>query len=128
MINLVTYLVLFALAHSIFLSYSFWVVRHTDSLMILGMRFSSVWTYWLMTLLVATPILSVANILVVSTFYFGFKEYKNAWLVLLTFIGAQVIAYPAMTYLWFKEVPHKGALVGAFLTLSGVVVTYFWKR
>ena len=126
--RLAHYFVMFVLAQSIFLSYNFWVVRHTDSLVLFGIRFSSVWIFWLITLLIATPVLSVANVMVVGTFYFGFKEYKSAWLVLLTFIGAQILAYPAMTYLWFKELPSKGALIGALLALSGIATAYLWKK
>jgi drug/metabolite transporter (DMT)-like permease len=128
MMKLSLYLCLFAVSHCVFLSYGFWIVRQTDRMELFGITFSSIWMLWIAALLMATPVLAMANILIGGTFYFGFKEYKSAWMVLLMFIGAQVIAYPAMTYLWFKEIPHKGAFIGACLALAGLATTYLWKR
>jgi hypothetical protein len=128
MSKLVLYFIIFIFAHCVFLSYGFWIARYTDRMELFGHHFSSVWAFWLAVLVVATPLLHTANLVLSGTFYFGYKEFKSGWMVLLTFIGAQVIAYPAMTYFWFKEAPNKGTFIGASMAMAGMLVAYFWRK
>jgi len=115
------------MAHCIYQSYNFWIAKNTGGLTIFGINFSSIWVFWLFGLVVATPVLSLANVMFSGSFYFGYRHYNNAWLILLTFIGAQTLAYPIMVYFWFREIPSKGTLLGALFALAGLLIANFWR-
>ncbi len=106
----------------------FWVTKQTPKMSLFNYGFSNVWIFWIAAVCVATPFLSIANLTFGATFYYGYKSYQTAWIILLTYIAAQTIAYPAMVYLWFGELPHKGALIGGLLAIAGVFVANFWKN
>lgn len=106
----------------------YWFTKNTESLSVLHFKFSSLWALWLFSLLIATPLLSLANLGFGVSFYYGFRDYNNsAWLILLTYVAAQTVAVPIIIYLWFQEIPQKGPLLGAILCLIGILIANLWK-
>jgi len=126
--RLVAYFSTFFVAHCIVQSYIFWIAKYTKGQVLFNIQFASVWTFWLFGILVALPFLALANMGFSATFYYGYRDTDSAWLVLLTYVAAQMVAIPTMIYLWFHELPQRGPLAGALLCLAGVLVANFWKK
>ncbi|MBI2609183.1 MAG: hypothetical protein HYW47_06240 [Deltaproteobacteria bacterium] len=127
-VKLSLYFLAFLISHSIVQSYMYWFTKNTESLSVLHFKFSSLWALWLFSLLIATPLLSLANLGFGVSFYYGFRDYNNsAWLILLTYVAAQTVAVPIIIYLWFQEIPQKGPLLGAILCLIGILIANLWK-
>jgi len=105
----------------------YWMTKNAQTLSIFNMQFHSIWICWLVSLLLATPLLSLANYAFGATFYFGYEAYKSAWLIFLAYVAAQTAAVPMMIFLWFGEIPTKGPLVGTLLAISGLLIAHIWK-
>ena len=126
--RLLFYFFFFFLAHSVVQSYMFWITKQTPKLSLFNYEFSNVWIFWIAAVCLATPFLNIANLTFGATFYYGYKHTQTAWIMLLTYIAAQTLAYPAMVYFWFHELPNKGAIIGGLLAIAGVLVANFWKH
>lgn len=113
----------FLAAHSIFQLYNFWMTKNGSTQEIWGMKFNSIYTFWIVGLLIFTPILSVANIFFSWSFYYGKMVTNQFWQILYLFVFAQVISYPLMAYLVLKEIPSTGNIAGAFFVIIGIIVS-----
>ncbi|MBI2027540.1 MAG: hypothetical protein HYS98_07050 [Deltaproteobacteria bacterium] len=120
--KLALYFFIFFFSHSIVQSYMYWVTKNSHTLTVFNFQLSSVWTCWFLSLLVATPILSIANYAFGATFYFGYESYKSAWLIFLSYVAAQTVTVPVMIWVWFGEIPTKGPLVGVIFALLGLLI------
>jgi len=104
-----------------------YVGKYASDLNILGYSFSSYWTFSLAAVLLATPILTVANYGFGITFFLGLKYFERIWTVLIMFIAAQIFSSIISSLIFFKEPLQKGAIVGISLALLGMIVEKLWK-
>lgn len=125
--NKVIVISLFLLSHSVYYSYNLLVARYGDKRLLLGFQFNSFWTFTLFTLLLATPVLTLANYSFASAFYLGYREEGAVWSTIIYFILAQLLAISALTFIILRETPSKGAFLGIAMALSGLVVSNIWK-
>ena len=113
----------FLFAHSIFQLYNFWMTKNGDSQEIWGMKFNSIYMFWIVGLLIFTPVLSIANILFSWSFYYGKMVTSQFWQILYIFILAQVVSYPMMAFIVLKEVPSTGNIIGGAFVVFGIIVS-----
>ena len=118
---------LFLFSHTIYFTYNVLNAKNGEALKFLGYQFQSYWTYALATLLVATPILTIANYTFASGFHIGHKSFEKIWTVIIFFVTTQIVSMTALSYFLLKELPSKGNLVGAALAFSGLFVAMVWK-
>lgn len=57
----------------------------------------------------------------------GFSVSKNIWIVTASSIAAILIVEPALAYMFFQQLPEKGALLGLILGATGLVATVAWR-
>lgn len=112
----------FCISHFIYLSYNLYVSKFADSKVLFGVTFSSHWTYALAALVLATPILTLANYIFSITFYYGTKATPTVWVVLVFFLAAQLVAMVLVPKLMLGQMPSMATFVGALLALSGLFV------
>lgn len=77
------------------------------------------------TILRMAIIASIAGLVIIAGYYYGYKFSKNIWLVTATSIGAILITEPIVSWLIFHEIPNRGASVGLFFGFLGILSTLF---
>ncbi len=62
-------------------------------------------------------------LLLLLGYIFGFKTFKNIWIVSVISITSILIAEPILNYLIFQQLPTKGALMGLILGIIGLILS-----
>lgn len=58
---------------------------------------------------------------------FGYKAFKNIWIVSAISITSILIIEPIINYSIFRQVPTSGALIGLILGATGFIFAIFYK-
>lgn len=103
------------------------VGKFAGSLTLFGISFSNHWSFVFMAVLVATPILTIANYGFGIGFYLGKQYLTKIWLVLILFLMCQLATMIIGAYVFFKEWPSQGTLFGLLLTIAGFLIAIVWK-
>ncbi len=56
----------------------------------------------------------------------GYTATKNIWTVTVASVVAILITEPVLAYMFFSQLPEKGALVGMILGIAGFIATVTW--
>lgn len=87
-----------------------------------GTPFLSVTTHWkLFTLAIC------GAILLLIAYHAGYREGKNIWIVSAASVSSIVLMEPLLAYMFFRELPERGPLVGIILGSVGLVATLIWR-
>lgn len=116
----------FLLCHLIYQTYNMYVGKYAPTLSFFGISFRSHWMFTLMAVLIATPLLTLANYGFGMGFYFGKQHFQKIWIVLILFLTCQLGSMVISSYLFFKEWPSQGVLLGLLLTIVGLVIATVW--
>ncbi len=75
-------------------------------------------TYWsiVITMSIGAVFLSVG-------YYLGYKTFQNIWIVMVISVVSILIVEPALSYIFFQELPNRGATVGLILGTLGLIAT-----
>lgn len=69
----------------------------------------------------STPLIVAGGISLVSGYIFGFKAFKNIWIVSAVSITTILIIEPILNYALFRQLPTRGASVGLLLGIIGFI-------
>jgi len=72
-------------------------------------------------------IAAIAAGFLVSGYMFGYKTFKNIWIVSVVSITSILIIEPILAYTIFQQLPTKGALIGLGFGILGFVSALFLK-
>ncbi len=74
------------------------------------------------------PLTFIFSLVVAASFNIGTKVFSNrVWVPALLYLTFEVIFAAIFAYLFFKEIPGKGTLVGGFLCTVGAILAIVWK-
>lgn len=68
---------------------------------------------------------TVAGLIIIAGYYYGYKFSKNIWLVTATSISASLIVEPLISWFVFHELPNRGAIFGLIFGILGIFSTIF---
>jgi hypothetical protein len=71
-------------------------------------------------------IIIIAGIFLITGYMFGFKSFKNIWIVSVVSITSILIMEPILAYTIFHQLPTKGALIGLILGALGFLSTIIY--
>lgn len=57
----------------------------------------------------------------------GYGSSKNIWTVTVSSIVAILIVEPVLAYMFFHQLPERGALVGLIFGVIGFIATVVWR-
>jgi hypothetical protein len=57
---------------------------------------------------------------------YGYRSFRNIWIVSALSITSILIMEPLIGYLVFQQLPTRGALFGLLLGAAGFLVTFVW--
>lgn len=63
----------------------------------------------------------ISGLLIILGYYFGYKSFRNIWVVSALSIGSVLIAEPTVSWIIFREMPTRGAAVGLGLGILGIL-------
>ena len=66
---------------------------------------------------------TLAGLVIIAGYYFGYKSSKNIWLVTAVSIGSILITEPIISWIVFHERPTFGASVGLTFGVLGILST-----
>ena len=72
-------------------------------------------------------VIIIAGIFLIAGYMFGFKSFKNIWIVSVASITSILIMEPILAYTIFHQLPTKGALIGLILGALGFLSTIIYK-
>ncbi len=74
------------------------------------------------------PIIVCFSMVVAISFNLGMRAFANRiWVPFLLYLTFEVVFAALMAYVFFKEVPSKGTLVGSIMCVTGAVLAIVWK-
>jgi len=73
----------------------------------------------------ASVIFAFAGLLLIGGYMLGLKYLKNIWVVGAVSIASIIIMEPVITYLLFRELPSRGALLGFVFGILGLLSALF---
>jgi len=79
-------------------------------------------TFWKMF-----GLMTCAGLFLVAGYMFGMKYLQNIWVISAISIASIVVMEPLITYVIFKELPSKGALLGLILGVLAILSALFIK-
>ena len=56
-------------------------------------------------------------------YYYCYKAFQNIWIVTAISITSILLVEPALAYIFFHEIPTRGAMVGLILGAAGLIAT-----
>jgi hypothetical protein len=68
--------------------------------------------------------IAVAGALLIAGYMYGYRSFKNIWMVSALSITSILIMEPLIGYLVFQQLPTRGAVLGLILGALGFVVTF----
>ncbi len=71
--------------------------------------------------------ITVAGILLVLGYLYGYRAFKNIWIVAVISIGAILVIEPLLAWSMFHEIPTKGSVMGLILGFAGIASALFIK-
>ncbi|MCX6764384.1 MAG: hypothetical protein NTU58_01615 [Candidatus Nealsonbacteria bacterium] len=72
-------------------------------------------------------VIIIAGIFLIAGYMFGFKYFKNIWIVSVTSITSILIMEPILAYTIFHQLPTKGALIGLILGALGFISAIIYR-
>lgn len=72
-------------------------------------------------------IMCVAGAFLVAGYVLGYKSFQNIWIVSAASITSILLAEPFLAWMFFHQLPSKGAAAGLALGLAGFLLAFFWK-
>lgn len=69
----------------------------------------------------------IACTLLILGYVYGYKAFKNIWIVTAVSIAGIVVCEPLVAWFLFKEVPTTGAGIGLVLGMVGIIITLVIK-
>lgn len=70
---------------------------------------------------------AMAGAFLIAGYAFGFKAFKNIWIVSVISITSILIIEPILAYFIFNQLPTKGAGIGLVLGAIGLYLALFYK-
>lgn len=71
-------------------------------------------------------VITVAGGFLIAGYILGFKTFKNIWIVSIASITSILIVEPITAYLFFHQMPTKGAIAGFIFGALGFILTIFF--
>ena len=65
--------------------------------------------------------MALAGLLLIAGYMFGLKYIQNIWVIGAVSIASIIIMEPIITYLLFREIPSRGALLGFVFGILGLL-------
>jgi len=81
---------------------------------------------WALTLLALSVSITGAALLVYG-YTFGYREFKNIWVVTGLSLAGMLVVEPAVAWFLFREVPTAGASIALILGMAGIVASIVFK-
>jgi hypothetical protein len=119
--------VIFFVCHLIYQYYNMYVAKNSASLTLFSKQYSSTWSFLLMSVILFTPLLTIANLGFGFGFQFGYKILNNIWLVTIVFISAQLLSTMLSAVFIMGQSLEKGPVAGFMISIIGLVVANLWK-
>ena len=114
--------------HTLLLLIAFWQLQNAKELVILGIKFSNVWTFWAGYALLVSPLYFALNVIFYSSFWYGYNVVfpQKAWLVQLIFWFANMLMMFLVAWLYLGELPTKNVFIAA-ACLAFAALAIFWR-
>lgn len=72
-------------------------------------------------------VIIIAGFFLIAGYMFGFKSFKNIWIVSVISITSILIMEPILAYIIFHQLPTKGAFLGLILGTLGFLSTIIYR-
>ncbi|MDP3770076.1 MAG: hypothetical protein U1A25_03430 [Candidatus Sungbacteria bacterium] len=72
------------------------------------------------------PIMIIAGALLITGYIFGYRAFKNIWIVSAVSITSILIIEPILAWVVFQQVPTTGALIGFILGAIGLFASLYF--
>lgn len=119
--------ILFFAGHIIYQFYNMFLAKNSSSLIIFSTQYSSHLSFSLMSLLIFTPFLSLANLGFGIGFQLGYKWFSDIWQITTLFIFAQLFSTVTLSVILFNQSFQKGPFLGFVISIIGLLVSSVWK-
>lgn len=57
----------------------------------------------------------------------GYQAAKNIWVVTAASVGSILVVEPVLAWIFFHQLPERGALAGLVLGAAGLIATTVWR-
>lgn len=108
---------------------TFWLLKHAKNLTLFGHRFANFETFWIVYIILLTPIWWFANYLFFSAYSNGYYTIfpNRAWSVQLVAWMTSIIIMLLTALLYLKELPTRNALI-AIVCLAGALLAILFDK
>jgi len=116
------------IATSIITFVNFWQITHAVNLSLFGIKFSSIWKFWLAYCALTAIVFYPANYLFAYAYWYGYNVVfpGKAWRVQEIFWFSGILAMFISSWLYLGELPTRNALI-ALAFLIGALLAIIWK-
>src|SRR3972149_10212944 len=119
--------VVFSFNLAILTTIIYWSQDASRTLMVFGIKFRSVWTFWFGVVAVLSPVYCFVNYLFFYAYWFGYQKLFQGqmWWVVVTMWLASLVVTFLETWLYLGELPPGRAIIALFF-LAGALITILW--
>ena len=116
------------LGHAIITLFNFWQLTNAEKLTLFGIKFSSLWTFWLAYCISLIPVFVFINFIFLYSYWYGYNVLfpGKAWRVQETYWFSSLVVMFFMAWLYLGELPTKNAVI-ALIFLVGALIAILWK-
>lgn len=119
---------IFLSGNTIFTVTTFWQIQNAKNLTLFGIKFQSLWTFWLSYCATLLPVFFVINYAFLFAYWYGYNVVfeEKAWPIQLIIWLQSILVMFFVGWLYLGELPARNMVV-ALLFLLGAVAAIIWK-
>src|SRR3989338_1384860 len=120
--------VLFASGNIFFTITTFWQIKNAKNLTLLGIKFSSLWTFWLGYRIILLPAFFIINYIFTYAYWYGYNVAfeEKAWQVQLVIWLQSILTMFFIAWFYLGELPAKNIVIALFF-LFAAIIAIIWK-